>query len=56
LRLALAMVKSLGDAGYPFEDLQVPASQSNEDLDTFIQQNRVMTAYQSLFIFVSNGQ
>jgi len=44
LRLALAMSKSLRDAGYPFEDLQVPESQTDEDLDTFMQTN-IMTTY-----------
>jgi choline dehydrogenase-like flavoprotein len=44
LRLALAMGECMREAGYPFEDLLVPTSQSDEDLDTFMQQN-VMPTY-----------
>jgi choline dehydrogenase len=47
LRLALAMGQSMREAGYPFEDLLVPTSQSDEDLDTFTQQNIMPTYHYS---------
>ena len=44
LRLSLAMSKRLRETGYPFENLRVPASESDADLDLFSQQN-IMTTY-----------
>ncbi|KAF5367812.1 hypothetical protein D9757_010326 [Collybiopsis confluens] len=47
LRLALALGRSMRDGGYPLEDLLVPTSESDDDLDTFADENLTTTYHYS---------
>ncbi|GLB39319.1 putative (gmc) oxidoreductase [Lyophyllum shimeji] len=47
LRLSLALARGVRASGYPFEDLLAPASESDEDLDTFANENLTTTYHYS---------
>jgi len=47
LRLALALARTVRASGYPFEDLLVPASESDDDLDSFVNENLTTTYHYS---------
>lgn len=47
LRLALALAKAVRASGYPFEDLLVPTGESDEDLDSFANENLTTTYHYS---------
>ena len=38
MRLSLALVKNMTEAGYPMSEYRVPSSSSNSDLDNFIKE------------------
>ncbi|KAJ7208062.1 GMC oxidoreductase [Mycena pura] len=47
LRVALSLALNVRSRGYPLQDLLVPASTSNDDLDAFIAQNLTTTYHYS---------
>ncbi|KAG5643920.1 hypothetical protein DXG03_009492 [Asterophora parasitica] len=47
LRLALVLGRAVQESGYPMDDLLIPASESDADLDTFIDANLTTTYHYS---------